>query len=259
MPLVVDNLLMQFGGLAAVNHVSFEVPDLSICALIGPNGAGKTTTFDMISGTLVPTSGKVIFNGREIQGLQSYKINNLGISRTYQNINLFRSMTVLENVMVGMHSKLHSNFWSSLFHLPWERREEKEMLEKCLALIEYIGLKDRINEVSRNLSYGNQRLLEIGRALASSPKLLLLDEPAAGMNTTEKRVLSGLIKKIQKDYQITVLLVEHEMRLVMEVAEKIFVLSFGEKIAEGNPSEIQSNETVITAYLGKSHGEKRKE
>jgi len=259
MPLQVNDLVMQFGGLAAVNHVSFEVPDLSICALIGPNGAGKTTIFNMISGNLVPTSGKVTYNDREIQGLLSYKINNLGISRTYQNINLFRSMTVLENVMVGMHSKLKANFWSSLFHMPWERREEKEMLEKCFALIEYVGLKDRINEVSRNLSYGNQRLLEIGRALASSPKVLLLDEPAAGMNTAEKRSLSSLIKKIQKDYQITILLVEHEMRLVMEVAEKIFVLNFGEKIAEGNPLEIQSNEAVITAYLGAGKKEKGKE
>jgi branched-chain amino acid transport system ATP-binding protein len=251
MSLQVNDLLMQFGGLSAVNHVSFEVLDKSICALIGPNGAGKTTTFNMISGTLVPTSGKVIFNGKEIQGLLPYKINNFGIARTYQNINLFRSMTVLENVMVGMHSQLHSNFWASLFHLPSERREEHEMLEKCHYLIEYVGLKDKINEVSRNLSYGNQRLLEIGRALASSPTLLLLDEPAAGMNTTEKRSLAALIRRIQSDYQLTVLLVEHEMRLVMEVAEKIFVLSFGEKIAEGTPAEIQSNEAVITAYLGR--------
>jgi branched-chain amino acid transport system ATP-binding protein len=250
MSLRVNDLLMQFGGLAAVNHVSFDVPDKTICALIGPNGAGKTTIFNMISGALVPTSGKVIYEGKEIQGLLPYRINNLGIARTYQNINLFRSMTVLENVMVGMHSQLHSNFWSSLFHLPGERREERDMVEKCFRLIEYVGLKDRTWEVSRNLSYGNQRLLEIGRALASSPTLLLLDEPAAGMNTTEKRTLSTLIRKIQRDYQITILLVEHEMRLVMEVAEKIFVLNFGEKIAEGTPGEIQSNEAVITAYLG---------
>jgi branched-chain amino acid transport system ATP-binding protein len=250
MALEVSDLLMQFGGLAAVNHVSFMVPDKSICALIGPNGAGKTTIFNMISGALVPTSGKVVYEGKEIQGLLPYRINNLGIARTYQNINLFRSMTVLENVMVGMHSRLQSNFWSSLFHLPGERREEREMLEKCLYLIEYVGLKDRIHDVSRNLSYGNQRLLEIGRALASSPALLLLDEPAAGMNTTEKRSLAALIRKIRQDYEITILLVEHEMRLVMEVAENIFVLNFGEKIAEGTPTEIQKNEAVITAYLG---------
>jgi branched-chain amino acid transport system ATP-binding protein len=149
-----------------------------------------------------------------------------------------------------MHTQLHANFLSSMLHLPRERREEREMREKCLALIEYVGLKDRVNEVSSSLSYGNQRLLEIGRALASSPTLLLLDEPAAGMNTTEKRSLAALIRKIREDYQITILLVEHEMRLVMEVAEKIFVLNFGEKIAEGIPEEIQSNEAVITAYLG---------
>ncbi|MDR0583109.1 MAG: ABC transporter ATP-binding protein [Treponema sp.] len=250
MVLRVNDLVMQFGGLAAVNHVSFEVPGKTICALIGPNGAGKTTIFNMISGALVPTSGKVIFKEKEIQGLLPYKINNLGIARTYQNINLFRSMTVLENIMVGMHSQLHSNFWSSLFHLPGERREEREMMEKCLDLIEYVGLKDRGHDVSRNLSYGNQRLLEIGRALASSPALLLLDEPAAGMNTTEKRLLAALIRKIRQDYQMTILLVEHEMRLVMELAENIFVLNFGEKIAEGAPAEIQSNEAVITAYLG---------
>jgi branched-chain amino acid transport system ATP-binding protein len=250
MILQVSDLVMRFGGLAAVNHVSFDIPEKSICALIGPNGAGKTTIFNMISGALTPTSGKVIFKEQEIQGLLPYRINNIGIARTYQNINLFRSMTVLENVMVGMHSRLRSGFWSSLFHLPGERREEREMMEKCLDLIAYVGLKDRVYDVSRNLSYGNQRLLEIGRALASSPTLLLLDEPAAGMNTTEKRTLSDLIRKIRQDYEMTILLVEHEMRLVMEVAENIFVLNFGEKIAEGAPAEIQSNEAVITAYLG---------
>jgi len=241
---------MKFGGLRAVDNVSLEVPGHSICALIGPNGAGKTTLFNVISGALVPSAGKIIFRGKEIQGQQPFMINNFGISRTYQNINLFRSMTVLENVMVGMHPQLKSNFWQSLFRLPKERREEEEVLEHCYELIDYVGLSEFSNIRSRNLSYGNQRLLEICRGLASSPKLLLLDEPAAGMNTTEKVTLTELIRKIRKDFGTTILLVEHEMRVVMNIAEKIFVLNFGEKIAEGNPDEIQKNEAVIEAYLG---------
>lgn len=217
---------------------------------VGPNGAGKTTLFNMISGALVPTGGKILFQDREIQGQPPFKINNAGISRTYQNINLFRSMTVLENVMVGMYPRLKSRFASSLFHLPAERREEREALARCHELINYVGLGGMERMCSRNLSYGNQRLLEICRGLASDPKFLLLDEPAAGMNTTEKRSLSKLIHKIREDFGITILLVEHEMRLVMDIAEKIFVLSFGEKIAEGAPEEIQKDEAVIAAYLG---------
>lgn len=248
--LQVENVLMQFGGLNAVDDVSFEVSEHSISALIGPNGAGKTTLFNVISGALVPSGGKVLFKGKEIQGHPSFKINNLGVSRTYQNINLFRSMTVLENVMVGMHPHLKSNFWQSLLHLPKERKEEKEAFERCFELIDYVGLSGLAHVRSRNLSYGNQRLLEICRGLASSPTLLLLDEPAAGMNTTEKSILSNLICKIREDYDITILLVEHEMRLVMDVAETIFVLNFGKKIAEGNPENIQKNEAVIEAYLG---------
>ncbi len=248
--LKIEDAVIQFGGLRAVDNVSFEVPERSVCALIGPNGAGKTTLFNMISGALVPTNGKIIFEGKEIQGQPPFKINNFGISRTYQNINLFRSMTVLENVMVGMHPKLNARFWQSLFHTGAERREEKEALARCHKLIEYVGLSDKTDVVSRNLSYGNQRLLEICRGLASNPKLLLLDEPAAGMNTTEKRSLSKLIHKIREDFGLTILLVEHEMRLVMDIAERIFVLSFGEKIAEGTPGEVQANEAVIAAYLG---------
>lgn len=246
----VENAVMQFGGLKAVDHVSFEVPERSICALIGPNGAGKTTMFNMISGALVPTSGKIIFCDKEIQGQPPFKINNAGISRTYQNINLFKSMTVLENVMVGMHPRLTSDFWQSLVHTRKERQEEKEALERSYELIQYVGLEGMAHVCSKNLSYGNQRLLEICRGLASNPKFLLLDEPAAGMITAEKRSLSKLIHRIREDFGITILLVEHEMRLVMDIAERIFVLSFGEKIAEGTPEEIQADEAVIAAYLG---------
>lgn len=248
--LTVDNVVMQFGGLKAVSNVSFDIPEKTICALIGPNGAGKTTMFNMISGVLTPTSGRIFFREEEIQNKPPFKINNAGISRTYQNINLFKSMTVLENVMVGLHPKLKSNFWQSLVHAPSERREEKLALDRCNELIEYVGLSEYTNTCSKNLSYGNQRLLEICRGLASSPQLLLLDEPAAGMNTTEKRSLSLLINKIRNDFGITVLLVEHEMRLVMDITDKIYVLNFGEKIAEGTPNEIQKNEAVIAAYLG---------
>ena len=250
MLLEINDAVMQFGGLTAVNHVTLGIEEHSICALIGPNGAGKTTLFNMIAGHLKPTSGSIIFDGREIGGLPTYKINHAGISRTYQNINLFRNMTVLENIMVGYHPKLKSGLTRSLLRLPGQRREEREIVEKARQLLHFADLDQNEGEIARNLSYGEMRLTEICRGIATSPKLLLLDEPAAGMNQTEKMELVKLIQTIRDEYRITILIVEHEMRLVRALSEKIFVLNFGSKIAEGTPDEVLADANVIAAYLG---------
>jgi len=247
--LKLENTTIKFGGLTAVNEVNVEIEEGSIFGLIGPNGAGKTTLFNIISGVNKPTSGKVIFNGKEIQGIQPYKINQLGIARTYQNINLFKKMTVLENVMVGCHSMSKSGFFSSIFRTKGQEEEEKYIVEKSMEILEFMELKDKSSFKASNLSYGEQRRLEISRALASDPKLLLLDEPAAGMNGKEKEELSEIIKKINKK-GITVLLVEHDMKLVMKITDTICVLNYGKKLALGNPLAIQNNKEVIEAYLG---------
>ena len=247
--LEVKDLTIRFGGLVAVNEVNFSVPTGSIFGLIGPNGAGKTTLFNMISGVYAPTSGKVIFNGQEIQGKAPYKINDLGIARTYQNINLFKSMTVLENVMVGCHTRTNCGLIRSIFHTSSQKREEAAVVEKCLEILDFMDLKDKAYLRASQLSYGEQRRLEISRAMASDPKLILLDEPAAGMNGAEKEELTRTIRKIA-DRGITVLLVEHDMKLVMGVTEQICVISFGKRIGFGTPKEIQENPAVIEAYLG---------
>jgi branched-chain amino acid transport system ATP-binding protein len=247
--LQLDQLTIKFGGLTAVDKVSFEIEEGVIFGLIGPNGAGKTTTFNMITGVYRPTSGRVLLKGREIQGMAPWQVNALGIARTYQNINLFKKMSVLENVLVGCHTQSKSGLFAALLRTPSQRAEEKAMREKSLDILAFMDLADKVKLPASSLSYGEQRRLEISRALASNPRLLLLDEPAAGMNSREKEELSTIIQRICAQ-GITILLVEHDMKLVMRVTHTICVLNFGKKIAQGEPEYIQNHQEVIEAYLG---------
>lgn len=247
--LALDALTIRFGGLTAVDNVSFEIPAGAIYGLIGPNGAGKTTCFNMITGVYKPTSGKVLLDGREIQGKMPYKINELGIARTYQNINLFKKMTVLENVMVGCHTKSKAGVAAAIFRTRSQHTEEKAVVEKSMEILNFMELGEKAGLLASSLSYGEQRRLEISRAMASEPRLLLLDEPAAGMNSKEKEELTETIRKINRK-GFTVLLVEHDMKLVMNVCQRICVLNFGKKIAEGEPEYVQNHKEVIEAYLG---------
>ena len=246
----IKDLTVQFGGLTAVNHVSMHLDQGKIYGLIGPNGAGKTTFFNLISGVCQPTSGGIYFNGGRLNGKKPYQINRAGICRTYQVINLFKKMTVLENVLVGMHGQMKSNFVCSLIHTKAERAEERQTVEKAREWLGFVGIEHLADKPAGSLPYGEQRLLEIVRALASNPKLILLDEPAAGMNSGEKETLNGFIRKIITDLHVTPLVIEHDMKLMMDICDYIFVLSFGKKIAEGSPEQIQENPEVITAYLG---------
>ena len=244
-----EDITIRFGGLVAVNQLSFEIEKGEIFGLIGPNGAGKTTTFNMISGTFKPTAGRIFLNEELIDGLPMYKINHKGIARTYQNINLFKNMSVIENVMVGMHSRLKSGLPSAILRLGHQRREELASFEKARKVLDLVGIIGKDDWKASSLAYGEQRRLEIARALASDPTLLLLDEPAAGMNPSEKMDLAQLVRKI-RGTGVTVLLVEHDMKFVMGITDRICVLNYGKRIGLGIPEDIQKNPEVIEAYLG---------
>ncbi len=257
-----DNITMQFGGLTAVKEFNLELNKNEIVALIGPNGAGKTTAFNMITGVYHPTAGRILFNeknvveGKEvyteknITGLRPDQITGLGIARTFQNIRLFKDLSVLDNVLIANHLRISSNIFEAIFKLPRYRREEKQMVEKSMNLLEKVGLAECKDEKSSSLPYGQQRRLEIARALATDPSILLLDEPAAGMNPKESEDLTIFIRKIRDEFDLTVFLIEHHMQVVMGISDRIYVLDYGITIAKGNPHEIQNNQRVIEAYLG---------
>jgi branched-chain amino acid transport system ATP-binding protein len=244
----IENLTMQFGGVVAVDNFSMDINKGEIVALIGPNGAGKTTAFNAVTGVYLPTAGRVMLNGENITGLRPDQITLRGIARTFQNIRLFSSMTVFENVLTAHHLRRTSNLFSATFRL--NGPEEKRMREDTEALLKKVDLFDLKDEMAVSLPYGKQRLLEIVRALASRPQLLLLDEPAAGMNPQETDDLGEFIKRIRNEFDLTVFIIEHHMNLVMKISDRIYVIEFGKQIAEGRPEEIQNNQAVIDAYLG---------
>ncbi len=245
-----EDLTIRFGGLVAVDQVSFQVEEGETFSIIGPNGSGKTTIFNLISGFYKPTEGRIFFKGQPIHGLRPYRIAGLGIARTFQNVRLFKKMTVLDNALVGHHTKIRSGFFGDLFHTGKKRKEEREIRAQAMRLLEMFDLDRHLEVQANNLPYGDQRKLEIVRGLASEPDVILLDEPAAGMNPQETEDLIRLIGQI-KNLGVTVVLVEHDMKVVMGISDRVFVVDYGKRIAEGPPEAIRNNEKVIEAYLGR--------
>ncbi|WP_291571510.1 ABC transporter ATP-binding protein [Clostridium sp. UBA4548] len=245
-----NSATMQFGGLTAVSEFNLSIREGEIVALIGPNGAGKTTAFNMVTGVYTPTKGSITYEGKDITGNRPDLITKKGIARTFQNIRLFKELSVMDNVLIANHLHLKSGLVSAILKLPSYKREERAIREKSLALIERVGLLDVMNEKASSLPYGKQRRLEIARALATNPRLLLLDEPAAGMNPKETEELTEFIKEIRDEYDLTIFMIEHHMQVVMGISDRIYVLDYGITIAEGTPHEIQNNQKVIEAYLG---------